>query len=427
MRLTNSIALATIVVAAALSGCTGVDVHSQAVRGVAYVRVDDVVKHHPLYPQLSKIEDGIAAINLEAAGPHVPRSAQEIADQTKVLDRELKEAQDRANAAIAKKQQAYQQQEQAAINAAMGNAGNASGGNAASAIAQQSQQSARDAYDAANRDMAQYQQSVVAQDQAASNAIIKQLNQEANQKLQARAAQYQQEETDLQLQQTRQDSAQRLALKTKLNNLAMDEATQKDLQTQLNAIDKKENDQLTALRKQHQQQLAAYNAQLSADTQAKVKEQVGAIQAQTRSKLQAHSAEVGQQIRSLSAPTVAQNVPPDLQKKLQAIQSQFATKFQADAQAEVAKYNETKADLDRQFAELHGQDVGATGAAAKELKSLQDQHDKLYQQITDQIQREASRIAKDRGFSVVFDNVAAASGGYDLTNDLISDVESLHE
>ena len=76
---------------------------------------------------------------------------------------------------------------------------------------------------------------------------------------------------------------------------------------------------------------------------------------------------------------------------------------------------------------MHGADVGATGAAAKELDALQKRRADLYKQIGDQIQREAIRIAKDRGFTVVFDHVSAARAATIMTNELIKTVESLHE
>lgn len=427
MRLTSSLAVSSLVLAAALGGCARVDVHSATVRGTTYVRTDEVLKHHPLYPQLEKLENAVTAITLANAGPRVPRSAAEIAAQTKELDRELKDAQQRANAALAAKQQSYQKQEQDAINAALAASGNANAQNAGQQMSANSAQQAQAAYAAANRDMQSYQQSVVAQDSAAVSSIAAQLNKEANEKLNARALQYQQAESDLSEKLTQQDASQRLGIKTKLNNLAMDDATHKQLLDELAAIDKKESDQVAAMRKEHAQAMAAYRTQVESETSAKIAAQAGAVHAQTRSKLQEHSAAVGAQIRSLSAPPVSANIPPDVQRRLQTIQAQFAAKFQADAKAEVAHYNETKADLDRQFAALHGQDVGATGAQAKALKSLQDQHDKLMQQMIDQITREAVRIAKDRGFTVVFQNVAGAAGGYDLTSDLISDVESLHE
>jgi Skp family chaperone for outer membrane proteins len=76
---------------------------------------------------------------------------------------------------------------------------------------------------------------------------------------------------------------------------------------------------------------------------------------------------------------------------------------------------------------LHGADVGATGAAGKELTALRKRRGDLYQQIVGQVQRDASRIAQGRGFSIVFVNIASAVGGYDLTNQVIKDIESQHE
>lgn len=116
-----------------------------------------------------------------------------------------------------------------------------------------------------------------------------------------------------------------------------------------------------------------------------------------------------------------------MQSRIAAIHKQFISQFQADASKTVAEYNDTKTDLDRQFAALHGADVGATGAAAKELQALQKRRGELYQQIVAQAERDARRIAKDQGFSIVFVNVWAAAGGYDLTTQVIKDIESQHE
>jgi hypothetical protein len=420
--------LVSIALAAALSGCGRVDVNSPQIRGLAYVNMDDVVKHHPLYPQLAALDDAIAAINLAAAGPRVPRSAAEVAEQTKRLNQELRDAQDRANKTIAQKQQQYMQKEQQAIAAALQAAGQSgAGAQAGTAMSATSQQQAQAAAAQANRDFMAYQQSVISQDNAAINAVAQQLQKQADQKFRARVEQYQQAETDLSLRLSQQDASQRLALRTKLNNLAMDDATRKQLRDQLAALDKKEADQMNALRAKNAADLNAYRDQLRAETSAAVKKQAGDITAQTRAKIGARRDAVGAQIRSLGPSTISANLPPDLQKKLQQIHQDFGKQFQADAQKTVAEYNTTKADLDREYAALHGADVGATGAAERELTSLQKRKDDLSKQIQDQVQREAARIAKDKGFNVVFSRVSAAPGGYDLTSDLIHDVESLHE
>lgn len=429
MRSRNNAAaiLMASTLATVVSGC-GVDVHSSSIRGVAYVHMEDVVKKHPLYPQLAQLDDAIAAINLAAAAPHVPLSATQIAAQTKELNREMQEAQDRANKILADKQQEYAQKERQAIGAALQAAGvPGAGAFAAQQMSSTSQQQAQQAVAAANADFQAYQQSVVAQSNAASSTIVGQLQAQAQQKLRAKAEQLQQNETDLSLKLTQQDASQRLAIKTRLNNLALDDATRKDLNAQMAAIDNKENAQIEAQRRADSQVMNAYRAQVVAETNAAVKTQVGAIQDETRSKLVERSNEATAQIRSLAPAPLPTNLPPDVQSKIEQIHKGFQAQFQADANGTISDYNATKADLDRQFAALHGADVGATGAAGKELASLQKRRDDLNKDIVDQITREAQRLAKERGFSIAIINPNAAPGGYDLTNDLIKDVESLHE
>src|SRR5581483_6030737 len=90
------------------------------VRGIGYVRIEDVIKVHPLYPQLSQLQDSIDALNLKALGAAaVPRTAAQIAQETQELNRELKAAQDRANTILRQEQADYQRREQAAIRAAL--------------------------------------------------------------------------------------------------------------------------------------------------------------------------------------------------------------------------------------------------------------------------------------------------------------------
>ncbi len=423
----NKLGLVALVCSAAFFGCSHVDVNAPNIRGVAYVRMDEVIKHHPLYSQLSQLDDSITAINLEAAGPRVPKSAAEVAAGIKQLNQQLRDAQDRANKAIAQKQQDYMKKEQQADAAALSAAGiDPSTFQAAAQMSVTSRQQAASAAQQANKDYVAYQQSVISQDNAAVSAVAGQLQKQADQKFRAKAEQFQQNETDLSLRLAQEDATERSALKLKLNNLALDAATRASVNQQLAALDKKEADQVNALRERDQRDLATYRTQLHGETDTAIRQQVGKIRSQTSAKLNERRNEVGAQLKSLTGP-VAPNVPPDMQKKLAQIHAQYSSLFQSDAQKTVAEYNATKTDLDRQYAALQGQDVGATGQAAKELASLQKRHDDLQAQMTDQIQREAQRIAKEMGFSVVFGNIAAANGGYDLTNDLIHDVESLHE
>ncbi|MDQ2992174.1 MAG: OmpH family outer membrane protein [Candidatus Eremiobacteraeota bacterium] len=418
----------TLASAGALSACARVDVSAPQIRGIGYIRLDEIVKRHPLYSQLAGIDDAIAAINIGALGPHVPLSAAQIASQTKALNGQLKDAQTRANKILAQKQGDFARKEQAAVAAALSAAGQGNAGtNVGAEMSRTSAQQAQAAAGAANQEFMAYQQSVIAQDNAAIASVERELQAQAGAKFQARAEAAQQRESTLSLKLSQADASQRLAAKTRLSNLAMDDATRKDLRAQIAALDKKEADALAILRNQDQADLAAYRKTLQDETAAGVRTQAAKIQGQTRAKLESRRNEVTSQLRSLAPAQVPANLSPALQTKLQQIHQQFQTQFQADAQQTVDQYNQTKADLDRQFAALHGAEVGATGAAAKQLADLQKQRSDLYGRIVAQIQSEASRIAKDRGLKVVFDNVEAAAGGYDLTNEVSKDVESLHE
>jgi hypothetical protein len=392
------------------------------------VRLDEIVKRHPLYPALTQLDDAIAAIELQSTAPQVPLGARQIATQTTELNRELRDAQQRANAILAQKQRDYAQREEQAVRTALAAAGiHGAGALAAAQMSGASAQQAQQAARAADADLMAYQQNVIAQDNAASSAIVKQLQAQASQKYRAKAEQLQQNETDLSLQLTQQDAASRLAVKTRLSNLAMDPAARKQAVAQLDALNAKEASALGAQRNADAAILRNYRTQLDKETGDAIRAQVGAIQAQTRGKLEEHRNVVGSQLRSLAPAPMPTNLSPGVQAQLAKIHRQFVGAFQADAGKTIQEYQATKSDLDRQFAALHGADVGATGAAAKELNSLQKRRSDLYQQIVAQVERDASRIAKDRGFSIVFLNIQAAAGGYDLTNQVIKDVESQHE
>ena len=116
----------------------------------------------------------------------------------------------------------------------------------------------------------------------------------------------------------------------------------------------------------------------------------------------------GRRATAQSGPAGASGQPSARRRKPRSpqIHRSSSSQFQADAQKTIADYKATR-PISTGNSRPHGADVGATGAAAKELDALQKRRDDLYKQIVDQVTREAARIAKDRGFSIVFDNVAA--------------------
>jgi len=429
MRLSKAVAAALLV--SALAACNRPpDVNSPSVRGIGYVRVDDIVKKHPLYGQLSQIDDAMNALQMQSLGPAVPRTPAEIAKETQRLNGELRTAQDRANATLRQKQQDFAQREQAAIRAAMVAAGQGNAGaNAGAAMNSVSAQQAQAVTQQANQDLLNFQQQTIAQDNAAMGAIMKSLNDRADRAYRQRAIQLQERESEYGLQLSQQDSAKRLELRTKLSNLALDDTVRNQYRAQLDALNKQESTAVAAMRARDQQELSAYRKQLQAQTAKQVASEAAKVHAQTQAKLNAHRNDVSAQVRSQIGVPQAQASPlsPALRAKLAQIDKQFKSQFQEEAQKTIADYQSTKADLDAQYAALQGADGAASAASNKQLANLQHQHDDLYNKIVDQIKREAGTVAEKRGLKVVFMNVDAAPGGYDLTDEVEKDIESLHE
>lgn len=423
---------AATVSAAVLCACSQPSANSPTVRGLGYVRLNSVLKVHPLYHQLSQIENAIDALNLSSLGTNaIPRSASQIAQATRHLNAELAAAQQRANATLARQHADYAQREQAAIDAALIAAGQGtSGAQALNGMRSVAAGQAQAAGAQANADFQRYQQQVIAQDSAAVAAVSKQFSDRAQQAYRQKQTQLQEGESQLSLELSQQDAGKRLEIQTKLGNLAMSDAARKQLEAQLSALNRRESDALARQRSADQQELARYETQLRAQTNAQIAAAAQKIHAATRAKLQLRRNEVSQQISSqigLSPAAVPPNLPAATRSRIAAINREFQSKFTADARKTIAQYEATKAVLDQKYSELQGADGADFGAANAQIAALQKQRDDLYNHMLSQIKSDAAKIAAKRGLRTVFINIVAAPGGIDLTNDVEKDIESLHQ
>lgn len=432
MRSSNLAVLA--LAALAIAGCAHQpSADDPTVRGIGYVRVNDVLKKHPLYPQLSQIQDAIDGLGLKSLGPSaVPRTGAQIAQQTKELNHELQQAQDRANSILRQKQQDYQQREQAAIRAALGSAG--AGTNGSQPVQQMQNTTAAQAQQVAsqaNADFEAYQRGVIAQDNAAVAQISKQLSDRADRAYRQKATELQEKESQLGLELSQQDASKRLDLRMKLNSLALPDAQRKQYRDQLAALDKREAAVIDAQRKQDQQTLQAYQKQLQDQTRVQITAQAAKVHEETRAKLASRHNEVSQQVASqlkgLQPQAIPSNLPAATRDKLAQIDKQYKAQFQADAQKTIQEYQATKADLDAQYQALQSADGTAGVSANKQVAQLQRQRDDLYNKMVDQIKRDAGTVAAKRGLRVVFMNIEGAAGGIDITSDVEKDIESLHQ
>jgi hypothetical protein len=404
---------------------------------IGYLRMDDVIKHHPLYPQLAQYDQNIDALSLGGTVPHALAGG-DVKKQQAEIAKELQDAANRTKALLDQKQKQYQDREALAIQQALKSSGVTAPG--AGAVAAQVTQTAglqsADAARGAQRDFSAYQRSLAAQNQNELNAMQRTIADKANRTYRAEQDALQAKEAALTGDLASKDAAERLALKTKLSSLALDDAARTDARAKLDALDRAEADAVGAMKNRDSQTLAILQAKLRAQVQADMKTQAAAINARALAKLHTRESDLRRQFAvpaTQSAGVVAtgastpQSLPPALRDRIARLHDDYQKQFTADAKATIDDFQKTRLDLSRRYAALGGADAAAGADARDQIASLQRKRDELYDQMVEQIKREATTMAHQRGLAVVVSNPVAEIRGVDLTDDVAKDVETLHE
>ena len=406
---------------------------------VGYVRMDDLVKKHPLYGQLAQYDSNIEALNLGAMVPHVLAKGPELKREEARLEAQLDAAAKRTDALLAAKGKSYQDRENAAIAAALRGAG-APGGPSVAGIQSQMEGTARTqaagAGAQAQSDLDAYRKQLEAQDSAQIVAAQRTLGARAERTYRAKSDELNAKESALSLAMANDDAAQRLSLRTRLSSLALDDAARDEDNKTLAALDRKEGDALAAAHNRDAQTLAALQAQLHGGIVNDMRSQVAQIRQRSVQRFRERSDQLRTQFSPGNGPLIATspngtaqvnpNLPPPLRQRIQQLHADYTQAFQNDAKATVADFQKTRSDLTRRYALLTGTDSAATQSAQLEIRSLEKKRDDLYGQMVAQIDREVKTIAQARGISTVVSTVAPA-GGVDLTGDAMKDIETLHE
>ncbi len=396
--------------------------------------MEALVKVHPLYPQLAHLDEDVAALQLRSVGPQIARSGADISREEVRLQRELDVAAERTKRALGGKQQEYAKREQAAIAAALGAAGAANGGGSiAAGVDAQARLQGQNVAATAQANVETYRRQLVDQERTAAATLDRALGDRAAREYRARADEFARKESDYALSLASADAAERLSLRTKLSNLALDDATRADVTKGLAALDRKEADAVGAMRNRDQSTLVAFNQQLHARVRSELAQQIGGLQQRTVAKInvrerQARSQIIGQVgIPTTGSIAVPRGAEPDMRQKLQALHARFQHDFDRDASQTVAQFQRTRADLTKRFHALAGADAADRSGADGQIDALQKQRGDLYGEMVAQINREVKVIAQKRGIEVVVSDVVAPAGGVDLTSEAQKDIESLHE
>ncbi len=398
--------------------------------------MDELVKRHPLYPQLAHFDDDIAALNLRGIGAGVTASPEGIAGETKQMQAELGAATARAKTQLTNRRRFYQMREGQAVRRALVAAGYSATGAAAveRQIARTSAGQARGTAADAGRTLQAYQTEVAGQDRSELTALQTTLNARASQRYAAERGRLRQLEAEFVDQQARTDAPQRLELQAKLANLALDDQSRKALHDQLDGLERTESDALAEMRNRDQATLAALQVQLRGQAQAELSRRADELKTRSLAKLAGRRRQLQQdlvgQIRSIAPPPPAAAIPPlpaDLRDRIEALHRKFQAAYEQDAQTTIRQFDKTKTELDRRYAALRAADTTAQTGARAQLATLQKQRDQLYDQIVAQIDRAVARVAQDRGVTVVLRDVVVPAGAIDLTPAARKDIASLRE
>jgi len=276
-----------------------------------------------------------------------------------------------------------------------------------------------------NRDVNAYRRTLSSQEAQQERDYTRAVTDRVNRQLQAKANELQNKEANLELQLQTKDAPQRLELRTRLANLALDQSARDQVKAQIDALDKNESDQVAAMRNRDQQTLAQLRSQLHTEAQNDLNTGIAKIRSQNGAK---QGAPGGGNTGAVPGGVVAStHLPPDLKAKIDALHKEYQDRYTNDARATIAQFTKTRDDLQKRYNELHALDSGASSSLSKELAALRAQHDQLYSEIVDQIEREVRIVAQTEGVTTVVSDVIGNGSGVDLTQAAKKEIESLHE
>lgn len=239
--------------------------------------------------------------------------------------------------------------------------------------------------------LSHYRDSLLAQERTDIANYERGVHERVRQAYGARAAELREEESRLALDLAKADASKRLQLRAKLQMLVLDRSARNRLQSQLQALQSREDAALAARRKHDAAVLAAFLPPLQTRANADIANMRSQIAART-------AANLAQRTQVLDAQSAAQMplvlpspVPPasaeaTLQQSLQALRQARP--------ADAAAYARASEVLQRDMHAVHVSDISSTADAQAEISVLRSARAQLYRAIVQQITLDAQRLAQ---------------------------------
>ena len=404
---------------------------------VGYVDVDKVVAAHPLHPELQALEDQIALLDAQSVSAPQAVTPQQ-RDAQAGLERDLQTAEAQFEQEMLQKRQYYQQQAQAALAQIQASAlGGPHAGDVLTNMRQQFGQQMQQLQQSGAKTLDAYRTALFKADTDHLKGVQAQLAADVRAKVRAKASQLAANETTYQVQLAHQDQDQRLNLKTKLENLSLTPQDRSNYAAQLQDIETREEFLTNQLKTRDNAELSAYESSLQKQASTSFDAERAETSKQTQAKLAARQDELNTQFRAQATALGGQfnqrlndanqqlAANPQLQQKVQDVQNQTQSRFEADAATAMASYRDTRRALVAKYSAIAHMQFQDDQAIQAQIDGISAQRRDLYAKIMDQVQGQVQQIAQERGFAIVFDSVAGGGSAVDLTDQVAKAVAAL--
>jgi hypothetical protein len=377
------------------------------------VDVRALLPAHPLYKTLAQYDREIKALRATLYTREFQHAGNDIDASIAALRSDIDAAAASINTLVARKADDYARRQDAAVSALLANA-NASAPSSADVRAHVEQ-----AYEAeyaqlrngADTDMASYERALREQQSQAYSAFVQSVQNHTQQAYNARAQELREQEATLLLNLARQQSAQRLQLRAKLQTLYLRPDQKAAYRKQLDALQAREDRALSALRSRNSGILAAYREKLLAQADSDIARTAAEMQSRTaanlaarRDVLAAQRTAAAQHLPVGPQPHASPGAPADLKAEVSALRAKGRSDFVSAAQNTVLAYDRARDDLTNRFTALRDSDSSSAKTTQDQIAQLQRDRDALYVQMTTQISDDAKKEAQRCGCT----NVTAA-------------------
>ncbi|TAM89262.1 hypothetical protein EPN42_07910 [bacterium] len=393
----------------------------------ASVDVAALMAAHPFYETLRQYDREIAALRATETIPGLTNNAAAFDHDTAALRNDLTGAAAHMRSLAALQANDNERREDDAVTALLA-ATDDSAANGQT-IGAQVQQDYRSQYAAlrgnAETDMARYRDAVLTQERSALAAFAHTILNGTQRAYNARSQQFAEKEAALDMDVVRQQAAERLSLRLRLQNLALTRSERANILGELKALNDSEGDAVAVQHRQDAAALAQFRNRLRTRARTAYKNTSKELQARSAANLAARARVFRVQVAAASGPP--QNIvgSPAAMSSMHAQVEEFhradSGHFRSGALAMSSAFGSARDDLLARFTRLHDEDAAVRRDAHSQIAALKRDREALRGEIAAAIMRDARRAARAHGLSAVYPSNTAPRGSLDLTSAVRAD------